>query len=353
MNKILSSINACINNTNEKILVDSDTLKLACESNVAPFLYLSLDDNTDSVIKKKLKQLLMTNIIYDNQQESEYKIIKEAFEKEKVEYSFLKGFHLKRLYPESYLRYMCDFDILVRKSDLKRAGEVLESHGYKKIDGSDHDITYSKKPFHVELHFQIIPRNIHGRKYFTPPFSKLNRINDSNEYIFSNKEDEYIFYFFHMLKHYEERGIGIRNFVDLYLFIENNNLDWEYIQNSYNFTDYIEDCYYLENFIKNMFDDNEENAKLVEEIIHDKTYGSKDKEIKNELNGGSSFKWFIKKAFPSLTALRNHFPILRYRFMYIFIPLMYLIFWFKYGIFKLGYSISRIRRAKKLSKEKN
>ena len=94
-----------------------------------------------------------------------------TFRQEKINLVFLKGAALlDTLYKEDpALRFMNDLDVLVRKNDLARAGEILRREGYFRDSGhEDHGGKREKHLFHqlyfgnqisLELHWDIDRRN--------------------------------------------------------------------------------------------------------------------------------------------------------------------------------------------------
>lgn len=63
--------------------------------------------------------------------------IKNAFEKEKVDFVFLKGLPLHLSYEKSHPRRIyLDCDVLIRKGDFKKAEIILKKAGYKKNDSA-------------------------------------------------------------------------------------------------------------------------------------------------------------------------------------------------------------------------
>ena len=351
MNLLLNCIQSVILKLNKKYIIDEDTLNIANESHLLPFLYLSMDKNTNPEIRNKVVNLFNSYILYDSMQQEELNSLKKLFNDNNINYAILKGERLQRYYPETVLRYMCDIDILVEKKNLKRVDHLLKEKGYTKGDFSNHDITYNKNPLHIEIHYKLITEKIFGSEYFKDPFSLMKRIEDSFEYEFIKKEDEYIYILFHLLKHYETSGIGLRNFIDLYLYKKNNNLDMKYIEDSYKYTSFIDDCYYLNEFIDDLFNDDNTHEELIERILNNKTFGTTQEQTKNELENRSTFKWLLRKMFPSISQMKNY-KCLKYKIGYILLPLLYIHHIFYFGIVKFKYSINRIKLAKRIKQQK-
>ncbi len=351
MNLLMKCIESVLLQLNKKYVIDSDILRIADEAHLIPFLCLTVDSTTDDKFKDFLKNKLNAYLLYDSIQKEELKAIKDLFNENRIAFAILKGERLQCYYPDSFLRFMGDFDILVNKSDLKRVGSLLEARGYTKGAVTNHDITYNKKPFDVEIHFKLIPEKLYGSKYFQDPFSMMEKKEDSYEYIFKKKEDEYIYFLYHLLRHYETSGIGLRNFIDLYLYKKNNTLDMKYIEEAYKYTSFIEDCYYLDEFIDNLFMDDPKHEELISRILNNKTFGSTQELTRNELENKSTFRWLLRRIFPDLNQMKNYYKCLRNKIWYILLPFLYIHHIFYFGIIKFKYSINRIKLAKKIKKE--
>lgn len=103
----------------------------------------------------------------------QFREIAEAFAKEEIEVIALKGILFAfRRYAEPGLRNFKDIDILVRVSDLDRAGAVLDRLGYRSLDANEADRPsfFVETPvkyhcgyergdeFPVELHWDLVPK---------------------------------------------------------------------------------------------------------------------------------------------------------------------------------------------------
>lgn len=348
---VFECIKSVIENENKKYVIDEESLRIANESHLLPFLYLSMDENTSIDIKEQIQSKFNAYILYDSMLDMEYNKFIKLMNDNGIKYSILKGFHLRKYYPKSFLRYMCDIDVLVDKKVFSKAGKILIDLGYSKGEFTNHDQGYIKNPFNIELHYKMISQKEYGGSYFKNPFSLMKKKDNSNEYIFKRKEDEYLYYFCHLLKHYEEYGIGFRNFIDLYLFLKNNDLDYEYIHKIYKMTSFYDDCIYLEEYIKDLFTEKEEYKEFTNKLLHDKTYGSMHQMMERELEHDSTIKWFFKKVFPNIAYMKNRYSILRHKMGYILLPFLYIHHWFYYGVVKLKYSIKKYKFAKSVKKE--
>ena len=136
---VFECIKSVIENENKKYVIDEESLRIANESHLLPFLYLSMDENTSIDIKEQIQSKFNAYILYDSMLDMEYNKFIKLMNDNGIKYSILKGFHLRKYYPESFLRYMCDIDVLVDKKDFSKAGKILIDLGYSKGEFTNHD----------------------------------------------------------------------------------------------------------------------------------------------------------------------------------------------------------------------
>lgn len=152
------------------------------------------------------------------------KSIKELFKKERIPFILLKGQVLRGLYPEEWMRNSCDLDILVHPVDMDRAGKVLLSLGFERVEGlSAHDVTYKLGTVHIELHFDLIEEHV-----FPEVSEVLSHVWEEcrdceYEYVMSD-EFFYFYHVAHMAKHFQNGGCGVRSILDLWFL--NHRLDF-------------------------------------------------------------------------------------------------------------------------------
>lgn len=189
-----------------------------------------LADREKEIIRPVIKQSLLRSFI----QSSEFTEIEKQFEKEKIIHQPMKGAYLKDIYPRPTLREMSDLDILIREESMERAGELLSQMGYiLKQEIKHHDI-YEKKPYLiVEAHRALYDKLVDKNQYdYFSDFSRAVK-KEGCEYTYNfSKEDFYIYMLAHMAKHFYEKGCGIRNLVDIYIYRNHykNQLDELYIE---------------------------------------------------------------------------------------------------------------------------
>ncbi len=175
----------------------------------------------------------MHAVVQEQEQLNAFDRITTAFEKSGIDYLPLKGTMLKGLYPKTEMRSMGDMDILVRPSQYAEIRSVMQQLGFSETGESDHEYQWHKPPFvHVELHKKLIPQSDpdyyayfgEGWENFLPDAEHKNRY-------FMRPEDELIFLLAHLTKHYRGKGIGVRHFTDIWVYLNKHpELDMEYIK---------------------------------------------------------------------------------------------------------------------------
>ena len=167
--------------------------------------------------KKKLVALYRTEqIVYD------YENICKCLEENGIDFMPLKGSVIRDLYPEKWMRTSCDIDILVKKEDCEKAGNILcEKLGFNKKAGKTlHDIQFlSPTGILLELHYTLIeedclPKTVNVLENVWEDALLC----DGCEHKYEMSKELFMFYnIVHMAKHVLLGGCGIKSFVDLYI----------------------------------------------------------------------------------------------------------------------------------------
>ncbi len=147
----------------------------------------------------------------------------------------LKGSIMKDLYPRSDMRQMTDQDILFDSSRREEMREYMLARGYepKGYHDTHHDIYHKSPVYNIELHHTLFERNcaLELVDYYQDVRQRM--IPDapgSYGYHFSD-EDFYLYMVAHAYKHYQDHGVGVRSFLDMYIFWrEKPELDWAYVR---------------------------------------------------------------------------------------------------------------------------
>lgn len=217
-----------------------EIIRLAKINNLLGILFTSINkmdksNQPQNEIYDKLKRKFLLQIRNSNQIDLYVNKVIKAFEEEKIDHIFLKGYEIKNCYPIPELRSMSDVDIVIKRKDREKSDRVLKKLGYEGNFTNCEVWDYRKKISYLEIHTSMvsdeIKQGIDYGKYFSNPW-EYSVLKERNTYKL-NDEYHLIFLLVHMAKHFSECGCGIRMFLDISFYLKKytHNLDWEYIWN--------------------------------------------------------------------------------------------------------------------------
>lgn len=287
--------------------------------------------------------------------------IKTLFQKEHIDHIFLKGTKLKTLYPESYMRGMGDIDILVRsdldviKNLFKKMGIELESRTLQ------HDQYITPEGLLIEIHPSIHKDfNPKYQTYFKTAWNYTKLVEGYEYTLLPTFEVIYLVY--HLAKHVESSGIGLRSLLDIAIYIEKNvdSIDQKALNEtleSLQMTKFFQTILYLNHtyfevevpLLDSSFTMSEPLVQQVTDYflisgIHGKgeSFNSMAPRLAaSENKGKSRFKVLLRIAFPKLVDARGMYPILnKHAYLYPFMMIHRMI---KLIFFKRKSSLKKIR----------
>lgn len=170
-------------------------------------------------IKERFRKARMLEVTRDSVQTLSFEELQGAFDAKGVDYVPLKGFRMKALYPQPYLRSMSDIDLLYKKEDEATIDEVLVALSYDYDHHCTHHESYFRKPFmNIEVHHQMTDQEGVFETYFSDYWQRVKPEDGKKHQYRQTDEDFYIFMIAHMAKHFNIGGSGVRSMVDLWLF---------------------------------------------------------------------------------------------------------------------------------------
>lgn len=206
------------------------------ENGLVGLLFQSMDKSSFKVPKyhQMLSDAFGAFVSKDIQQMNLIDQIKTIFNEHQIKHIFLKGSHLKMLYPESYMRGMGDIDVLVLKQDFKKAQDALKQNQFKYVSATSHHHGFeSIEGIDVELHQSIISSNEYENEAFLKDVWLHTTQLDKFTYGLK-PEFEYVYLLTHLIRHIRTSGVGIRSLLDMYVFYESKkNLIDETLLNRY------------------------------------------------------------------------------------------------------------------------
>ena len=129
----------------------------------------------------------------------------------------LKGWEMRKLYPDQTMRQMADLDILVRPYSFGRLKTVMSSLGFSSGTESSwkHD-SFQKGEVHVEMHKRLTDDSADVQKWEAEMWERAIPAEDDHVLKMA-PEDYYIFHFVHLHKDFMNGSLGLRRIADTWL----------------------------------------------------------------------------------------------------------------------------------------
>lgn len=286
--------------------------------------------------------------------------LRTLFNENEIDFMFLKGTKLKSLYKETYMRGMGDIDVLVRSNlDViqvlfKKEKIHLESRSIA------HDHYHTEDGLIIEIHPSIHNDfNPKYQGYFKGAWDHTSKISDFEYTLKPNFELVYLLY--HLAKHVETSGIGLRSLLDIGIYRLNyekqidDSLLIETLENIhmtrfYNIVMFLNHTYFglATNPILKDFTLSDEDYTIMTNYCvtsgihgHGDTFNPMAPRMAASSNKGKSkFRVLMRIAFPKMRDARGLFPVLNkhpylYPFMIIYRNFKLLFLKRKSSIYKL------------------
>lgn len=312
-----------------------------------------------------LRDDVFLQIKLDVQSEYDVNALLSAFEERDIKYMPLKGYHLKKLYPSTDMRYSSDVDVLIDKDQLKQVRVLVSELGLEtKRRDEHHDIVYQPTTKTIfELHKTLFVGPL--EKYFginNEPFEKAEVKQGYKCFYQMGKELFYISMLAHSAYHFAEgAGVGIRHLTDIYLYRKANELNEEYLNSE------LEKCNLLT--FKNEFEKaafylfaNGEadhfTLTLCKHVLQSSLFSnnsSKDAStVVSQLKEGETNEKTAKKRsfwraiFPAKEKMQFSYPVLKKQIW--LLPLFYVVRWF-HVLFTRPKNVSKLKRMNAVDSE--
>ena len=212
-------------------------------------------ENISEDKKSSLRSKVHSSVLRTLVQVKELKDLVDELEKAGIKNQPMKGSCMKFMYPSPEMREMSDIDILIDGDQMDVAGKIILDLGYRLAHAIKHHDIYIKKPFMVvEMHRAMYDKTVDGNQFdYFKSFEKAV-LREGKKYTYDfNKEDFYVYMIAHMAKHFYAMGCGIRNLVDVYIYLEKygKELDRSYLNQElkkcgiYDFAVNIEEMAYI------------------------------------------------------------------------------------------------------------
>lgn len=218
---LIGLIRSCVKdeqvNLNTENLDKRAFLRLVNKHNLQVVAYTGLKknniyDDKFFVLKKQVYSLLT----YSSVQQQETEKLLKLLDENGIECVPLKGYHVKRLYPSVEMRFLSDFDCLIKKSDYKKVKKILKGTEFKYDSETIKHISYhSSSGGLFEIHSQLYERFIDDE--FENSLFEEGLVDGYERVYKTSIEKQYVIVLAHLASHFLGGGIGIRNLIDAYL----------------------------------------------------------------------------------------------------------------------------------------
>jgi len=334
---------------NEKIEIVPDGLdykqlyNLCATHSMSTVVFKALENVKEKILPQFLTAIhrsVNRHVMIDVQSAYDIETVLSAFEKRGLKYMPLKGYHLKKLYPSSDMRYASDCDVLIDVNELKEVRELVNELGLatKRYD-EHHDIVYYPTTRTIfELHKTIFVGPL--EQYFGVENKGFDRARVRDGYKYFYELDREIFYISllgHSAYHFaESAGVGIRHLTDIYLYRKAYKLNEEYLNEQ------LDKCglrQFKEQFEKvaNYFFEDEKadefTLKLAKHILESSLLANQSKKSASDVAANASqtndkkakSKSIWKKIFLPTEQMKFLFPILKKAI--ILLPIFHVVRW--------------------------
>lgn len=291
--------------------------KLSVRNAVQGILYLAVKSGAVTLsaeTEAKLQKSYMAILAREASQQEEIEYIRSAFNEKNIEFMFLKGTHLKSLYPVPEMRFMVDMDILVKEKNMNKGGELILARGFTQEMNNGKDIVLVKKPFlTIELHKMLFVEDYFMHDYFTSVWDRIEKVSDYEYKMPIN--DLYVYTLAHLAEHYLEAGSCFRPLMDLFLMEQKyaDLLDFDYINQQFEEIGIDKFAKKIRQLYKCAFDGTEYDDDLItmeNYIVFGAPVKNADEVAKVARTNKSKSKRFMESAFPNLKHMKLKYPIL-------------------------------------------
>ena len=311
-------------------------IKLSKHHSLMAFLYQAINNvkaNVPSEALNELEQYYLANlrksVLFDKERNELFAYLKEK----RIEYLPLKGIIIKNYYLDPYTREFADNDILFEDKGSALIRDYFKSRQYtvELYKKSNHDV-YIKKPFfNFEMHRALFFPNEDNAKnveYFKDYLNNSPKKDEYEHYL--TNENFYIYFLAHSYKHYHVSGCGIRTLIDIYLYLKNNDLDFDYINKELIKLDLLDFSNDIKSLSFKLFDNQELNAKendMLLFIASSGTYGTLEHSVDKGVKEKGKFGYMMKRIFPPYSFYKSAYPWAYYSF--VLIPIAWLCRFFR------------------------
>ena len=304
-----------------------EVANLARSHQVDGILYRQCKEYLPKEIKQSLASAYVATLLSFVNRKKALDEVTEALNNEGITFFEVKGFKIAQYYPIPELRTMGDCDLIIHRSEMPSAIAVMRNLGYSGIDNDHtHDWDCNKNDITFELHDWLVQNVEH-----TQPDQEAFFNEHFDEYVHEGILDwnfHFLYLLMHLRKHFMNTGVGIRQFVDIAVFLHQGPaLNWQWIESrleELRLLKFAQSCFTLihnwfgvDSPIEGALLDDDFSEKVTEKILDNGVFG-----FQNESNQGNyernvliksgkylfanRLKLLIQKTFPPYSNMRAY-----------------------------------------------
>lgn len=241
------------------------------------------------------------------------------FEQEQIYAVALKGANMKALYPEQDMRTMNDIDILYKDGQHDQVKKCMAKMGYGGFEeGRKHDHYFRQPWCNVEMHRQLVASGTPFSRYYQDIWDRLI-CEEGCRYVHKMRpEDEYIYMFIHLTEHFKNGGIGIRFIMDVYVYDQKKEMDWEYIRGEMERLGLLDFWENIKSLSEIWFGERQETehvpdilCQMERFILDNGTYGTKRNQDAVFVERRGRLMFLLHACFPGLNDMQSVYPWLK------------------------------------------
>lgn len=335
---------------------------MTMENGLSGLIFSVLDkDRTHPELFQRLQRNHYDYIARDVKQIEAIKTIDQLLNQHHIDHLFMKGSILKFIYPETYMRAMGDIDVLIKEGTLQQVHELFKELNIVCTSHSkQHDVFEMPNGVVCEVHPMLYkPFNDHYQMIG----EVWNHVHLEEEHRYRmNPEFELIYLMYHLAKHMEAGGIGLRSILDIGLYTKK----YEDIIDEQRFNEFVQRMN-MQTFMHTMLAFSEKafgiRTKLTNDILlDDETYeelinylsvsgihgiGRKHNAMASRVvtykrKKQSRFKVWMDILFPNLETMIGIYPWLKRA--KILLPIAWFIRWIKIMVKRPKQSLKKVKQ---------
>lgn len=295
------------------------------EQNIAGLLFtavskLDAEFQPDNKLMEKWNSAMISTIVAMGSRYNEFFRIKKLMQDNRITFIGLKGCVVRNLYPVPELRTMGDFDILTQKENLSRIADIFKSQGY-----IIEDYFFGINVDSAKAHWEIFITTEEEIKVNTKKWDEIFFENQEENNICNTLKPTYFLahMIIHTARHFIQQGAGIRNLLDIALYINKfkDDIDFKVVETICKEQNYFKIYCYILNSVNLYFDVNISNIiysklncdKFIEYMLLNGVFGKNDNVLIRQvaLDEDKNKRKWIRLLFPSAHALQNRYKYLR------------------------------------------